>query len=579
VKRKREDVAGPRSAPGGKSIVRIRPLEWVSEYRPEWLGPDLVAGLTTAAVVIPKALAYATVAGLPIQVGLYTALVPPVIYAMLGTSRPLSVTTSATLAILTAAETGRLAAAGDPAALLRAAALLTLMVGGALVLASALRLGFFANFISEPVLVGFKAGIGAVVIVDQIPKVLGIHFTKTDFLHDIVSTMAGLPRVSVPTLAMGVFTIAGLALIETLRPRWPAPLIIVFAAIAAVGVFALQGHGIAVVGPIPAGLPAFEVPDFKLAQQLWPGALGIALMSFAETIAAGRAFAKRDEPPPSPNMELVATGMANTVGAVFGAMPAGGGTSQTAVNRLTGARTQLAGVVTAVVALLTMLFLSPVVALMPYAVLAGIVIVYSIGLIRPVDFRKILRIRATEFIWAIAALLGVMLLGTLQGILVAIIVSLAALAYQTANPPVYVLGRKPGTNVFRPRSPEHPDDESYPGLLMLRLEGRLFFFNAERVAEKVRSFEAEARPHTIVLDLSGVYDLEYSALKMLTEAEQSSREGGVTLWLAGLEPDVYAVVLRSDLGPALGREGLFFNLELAVDKYRALQRGSGTTAV
>ena len=165
--------------------------------------------------------------------------------------------------------------------------------------------------------------------------------------------------------------------------------------------------------------------------------------------------------------------MANVAGAFFGSMPAGGGTSQTAVNRMTGARTQLASIVTATTALATMLLLSPLIALMPNAVLAGVVIVYSMGLIKPVEFRDILRIRGTEFIWAIAAFLGVMLLGTLRGILAAIIVSLVALAHQTANPPVYVLGRKPGTNVFRPRSPEHLDDESFPGLLMLRLEGRL----------------------------------------------------------------------------------------------------------
>jgi len=183
------------------------------------------------------------------------------------------------------------------------------------------------------------------------------------------------------------------------------------------------------------------------------------------------------------------------------------------------------------------------------------------------------RIRVAEFVWAIAAFLGVMLLGTLQGILVAIIVSMVALAYQVANPPVYVLGRKPGTNVFRPRSPEHPDDESFPGLLMLRLEGRLFFLNAEHVAERIRALKADARPRVLLLDLSGVFDIEYSALKMLAEADERNREAGVTLWLAGLAPEVYAMIERSPLGGALGRDRLFFNLELAVDRYHAQGMG------
>jgi sulfate permease, SulP family len=549
-------------------VARVPFLDWLSEYHKEWLKPDLVAGLTTAAVVIPKAMAYTTVAGLPIQVGLYTALVPSIAYAVLGTSRPLSVSTTTTLAILTGAELGEVVLDGQ-AAVLQATALLTLMVGLMLIAASVLRLGFVANFISEPVLVGFKAGIAVAIILDQIPKVLGIHFAKGSFLHNAGAIVRGLSDVSIPTLGVGLLTIAGLAAIERLKPRWPAPLLVVAAAIAGVGLLGWQRYGIELVGAIPTGLPALTVPDLGLAGQLWPGALGMALMSFTETAAAGRAFARTDEPSLRPNAELLATGVANAAGAFFGSMPAGGGTSQTAVNRMTGARSQIAGLVTASMALMTMVLLSPLIGLMPQAVLAGVVIVYSIGLFLPADFRSILRIRRTEFIWAIAALVGVMLLGTLKGIVGAIIISLMALAQQTANPPVHVLGRKAGTNVFRPRSAEHMDDESFPGLLLLRLEGRVFFLNAERIAEKLRPLIAEARPRVVVLDLSGVFDLEYSALKMLTEGEKRQREAGVMLWLAGLSPQVYAVVRRSPLGEALGSERLFFNVEMAVDRYRA----------
>ena len=249
-------------------------------------------------------------------------------------------------------------------------------------------------------------------------------------------------------------------------------------------------------------------------------------MSFTETAAVGRAFVNNDEPPPRPNAELFATGMANVVGSLLGSMPGGGGMSQTAVNRMTGARTQIAGLVTAAMTLLTMLFLSPLLGLMPHAVLAGLVIVYSVGLIKPADFRNILQIRRTEFIWAAVAFFGVMLIGTLKGILVAIIVSVVALAQQTANPPVYVLGRKRGTSVFRPRSSEHPEDETFPGLLLLRLEGRVFFLNAGRIAERIGPLIAEAGAKVVVLDLSAVFDLEYSALKMLTEGEGSPTGGG-----------------------------------------------------
>jgi SulP family sulfate permease len=549
-------------------------IGWLRRYRKDWLRPDVMAGLTAAAVVIPKAMAYATIAGLPVQVGLYTVFLPMVIYAVLGTSRPLSVSTTTTIAILTGVLLGQVAPGGDPASLMSALATLTLLVGGMLVLASCLRLGFIANFISEPVLIGFKAGIGLVIVVDQIPKLLGIHFEKGPFLHNLLAIFQNLSETSVATVSVGAVMIAILVGIEWFRPRAPAPLIAVALGIIAMGLLGLDALGVKSVGQIPQGLPSFYWPDFSLAADLWPGALGIAVMSFTETIAAGRAFAKADEPTIQPNQELLATGLANAGGALLGSMPAGGGTTQTAVNRLAGARSQLAEMVTAAAALVTMLLLAPLIGLMPEATLAAVVIVYSIGMIKPAEFRAILRIRRMEFIWAIAAFAGVVLLGTLKGIIVAIVVSLVGLAYLAANPPVHVLGRKPGTNVFRPRSREHPEDETFSGLLIVRLEGRIFFANAERIREKMGPLIAEAKPRVLAIDLTGVPDLEYTALKMMTEAEKRQREHGVMLWLVGLNPEVLRVVQNSELGETLGRERMFFNLERAVE---AFQGRSGST--
>jgi len=540
---------------------------WIFTYQKEWLRPDVLAGVTTAAVIIPKAMAYATIAGLPVQVGLYTAFLPMAIYAVLGTSRVLSVSTSSTIAILAATELGEVVPGGDAASLMRASAMLTLLVGLVLVLASVLRLGFVANFISEPVLIGFKAGIGFVIVLDQVPKILGIHFAKGTFVQNLLAIVHGLPQTSLTTLAVGVLIIILLVTMEQVTPRAPAPLFAVAAGIIGASLLNLHSHGVELVGHIPQGLPSFTVPAFSLAARLWPGALGIALMSFTETIAAGRAFARNDEPPPRANRELLATGLANAGGALFGAMPGGGGTTQTAVNRLAGARTQLAEIVTAVVTLVTMLFLAPLIGLMPEATLAAVVIVYSIGLIRPLEFREILSVRRTEFMWALVAFAGVVLVGTLKGIIVAIIVSLGALAYQLADPPVYVFGRKPGTNVFRPRSKENPEDETFAGLLLLRLEGRVFFANAEHIAQKMRILVEEARPKVIALDLSGVFDLEYTALKMLINGVKRFRDLGVSHWLVGLNPSVLGVVQRSELAKTLGHEGMHFNLEIAVDKY------------
>jgi MFS superfamily sulfate permease-like transporter len=248
-------------------------------------------------------------------------------------------------------------------------------------------------------------------------------------------------------------------------------------------------------------------------------------------------------------------------------MPAGGGTSQTAVNRLAGAQSQMAGLITAVVALLTMLFLAPVMSLMPHATLAAVVIVYSLGLIHPLEFRSILAIRRTEFVWALVALVGVILLGTLRGILVAIIVSLVSLAQQAAEPQVLELARKRGTNVFRPRSEQHHEDETIPGLLMARVVGRLFFASYQRAFDKIRALIEQSQPRVLALDLSGVIDLEYTALKMLTEAEGRTRERGITLWLVGLTPDVLAVIRNSPLSQILGRDRMFYNLDQAIVAY------------
>ena len=537
------------------------------------LSADLVAGLTAAAVVVPKAMAYATIAGLPVQVGLYTAFVPMVIYAVLGTSRPLSVSTTTTIAILCAAALGEAAPGGEPDQLVVAAGTLALVVGAMLLLACALRLGFLANFISEPVLIGFKSAIALVIVVDQLPKLLGIHIEKTGFLRDVVAIAGELPQTSLPTLIVAVALLALIFVLERFAPRAPAPLIAVGAAIAATAAFGLQALGVATVGAIPQALPHLVWPRLDLAAALWPAAAGIALMSFTESIAAARAFAEAGEPRPLPNRELLALGLANAGGGLFGAMPAGGGTTQTAVNRRAGARTQAAELVTAAAALATLVLLAPVIALMPQAALAAVVIAYSVELIQPAQFNEIRRVRQLEFIWALVAFAGVVFLGTLKGILVAILASLLALAYQAYNPPVYVLARKRGTQVFRERSAEHPDDETWPGLLILRTEGRLFFANAPGLGEKIWPLLAAARPRVLLFDCSAVFDLEYTALKTFTEAEERLRRDGITLWLVALNPTVLAMVQRSKLGAALGRERMFFNLQMAVEHY---QRIGGT---
>ncbi|MGC3997843.1 MAG: SulP family inorganic anion transporter [Anaeromyxobacter sp.] len=544
-------------------------LDWLRSYERPWLRADVVAGLTAAAIVIPKAMAYATIAGLPPQVGLYTAFLPMVVYALLGTSRVLSTSSTTTLAILSAAALGDAVAAQPGLPLATATATLAALVGAILLAARLLRLGFVANFISDPVLTGFKAGIGLVIVVDQVPKLLGLHLHKAGFFRDLLSLGLHLPETHLATLLVAAGTFAVIIALERLVPRAPAPLAAVAAGIVASAALGLAARGVGVVGEIPGGLPRLSLPDLPLVLRLWPAAAGIALMSFTETIAAARAFAAREDPRPDANQELVAIGAANLVGGLFGAMPGGGGTSQTAVNASAGARTQAAQLVTAATSLATLLFLAPVMGALPSATLAAVVIAYSVGLVQPGDFAAIRRIRTMEFRWALAACAGVVLLGTLQGILAAVVLSMGSLLYLASNPSVRRLVRKPGTAVFRPESTEHPEDERFPGLLLARPEGRLYFGNAAAVSERLRELVGPALPRVLLLDCSAVPGLEYTALQMLVAAEQRLSEQGCQLWLAALNPEALKLVRRTPLGERLGRERMFFTVQDAVVAYQA----------
>jgi MFS superfamily sulfate permease-like transporter len=480
------------------------------------------------------------------------------------------VTTTSTIAILTASALRRVGSAGDEQSLMIAAASLATLVGAILFVASILRLGMVANFISEPVLTGFKAGIGLVIVVDQIPKLLGIHFAKGHFIHNILSIGSHLPHASVPTIVLGLAMLALQISQQSFVPRVPASLVTVVTGIAASAVFGLDRLGIERVGEVRGGMPSFALPDFSLFATLWPAAIGIALMSFVETVAAARAFLDEDEPRPRPNQELLALGLSNLVGGFFHNMPSGGGTSQTAVNRRSGARTQLAAIVTAAMVIGVLLLLAPVVHLMPQATLAAVVVVPCAGMIRLKEFRAVARVRPMEFSWALASLAGVVFLGTLQGIFVAVLLSLLALTYHANRRPVFVLGRKPGTDVFRPRTAEHPEDERFPGLLLLRTEGVIHFANAPRIGEMMTRLIDEHQPRVVVIDCSAIPDFEYTALKMLADAEKRLRKSGIALWLTALNPEPLQLILNSELGHTLGRARMHFNLEEAVKRFQSL---------
>jgi MFS superfamily sulfate permease-like transporter len=365
---------------------------------------------------------------------------------------------------------------------------------------------------------------------------------------------------------IGLILLFGL---EHFVPRIPAPLVVVVLGIAASGLLILKNVGVEILGHIPAGLPDPIMPNMSLVGTMWPGALGIALMAFVESIAAGRAFVRQGEPRPKANRELFALGLANLAGGFFRSLPAGGGTSQTAVNYQAGARTQLAEIITAIIVLATLLFLAPFIGLLPQTMLAAVVIAATVGLLSPKGFIEIRRVRNIEFWWSVAAFMGVVILGTLEGILVAVAISVLNMFYIANHPPIYAVGRKPGTDVFRPLSPEHPEDEAFPGLLIVRTEGWLTFASAPNLAEEMQNLLDGLKPRVLLIDCSAIPNIEYTALKLLTEFEKKIREDGITLWLAALNPRAFDVVKRSPLFKTLGTERMFHNLEQAVAAYTA----------
>ena len=308
--------------------------------------------------------------------------------------------------------------------------------------------------------------------------------------------------------------------------------------------------------------------------KLWPGALGIALMSFTESVAAAKAFTERGEPRLNVNRELLALGATNMLGGLFQTMPAGGGTSQTAVNSRAGARTQVSGITTAVCTLMVMLFLSGIIAIMPLCILAAVVIVTTAPLINISEFKGIRRIRKGEFYWSLIACIGVMVLGTLNGILIAVAVSVLMLMYQSNHPPVYFLGRKKGTDVFR-NLEMYPQDEQIPGLLIVRTEGRLTFASIPRAADTFNTLVEGREPKVVLLDFSAVPDIEYTALMQLEEAEQSMARHGTSLWISGLNKRPLEILERSPLGKRLKEGRLFDSTEEGVREYLKRYAGQG----
>jgi high affinity sulfate transporter 1 len=524
--------------------VRLPVFTWAPSYQRRFLRGDVIAGLTVWAVLVPEALAYATIAGVSPVVGLYAAPGALVLYAAFGSSRHLVTGPMAATAALSAAAVADLAnvGAGNFLALTTA---LGLTVGVLAVLAGLLRLGFLASFISEPVLKGFIIGLALTIMVGQLPKIFGVPKGAGNFFEQVWDLVTSLDETSGLTLLVGVLSLVVVLGLRRFAPMIPGSLVAVLLGIAAVHLFNLDEHGVEIVGSIPSGLPSLGLPDVAAHRylDLVPGAVGVMLVGFAEGLGAAKTYAAANHYEVDPNREFVGLGAANLASGLSGGMVVNGSLSKTAVNGSSGARTQLSGIVVAALTILTLLFLTGLFEDLPEATLAAVVIA---ALIELVDIDALVRLyrlhtrgaarvyqvaARPDFVAAFASLAGVLVFDTLPGLFIGISISLLLLLYRASRPHVAVLGRDPTSPQNFGDVQRRPPKQIVPGVVILRVEGGLFFGNADAVRARIVGAATEGT-RAIVLDAETVPYIDVTASGMLVELTETLRGRGVQLVVA-----------------------------------------------
>ncbi len=533
-------------------------IGWLRTYRREWLRADLIGGITAGLVVVPQAMAYATIADLPVQVGLYTCMVPMAVYALLGGSRILSVSTTSTIATLTASTLVAAGVAADstsPDEALGDLATLVLLTGLVLLLARLFRLGPLVDNISEAIITGLKVGVGLSVAAGQLPKLLGIASDSDadTFFEELSSVLGNLGDANGATVLLSIGTIAVLLGVGKVAPNVPAPLIAVVGGILLVALFGLDDEGVTLIAPVPQGLPVPDLPAFDHVGALLPGAIAIALMAYMETVSVGRSVRRPTDPPIDNDQELVANGAASVAGAFFGSMPPAGGFSQTAVNQRAGAQSQVSGLVTVGLAMAAALFLGAPLDDLPEATLGAMVFVAVLGLIRPSELAFLARFDRLElFVALLTAAVG-LIAGLLVAVAVGVAANLLLVLRELNHPDVDELRPAPDGSFLPAADGLAPT----PGLLVLRIGAPLYTANAREVQRQIlgRVDAADPIPDVVVVDATVVGRLSVTTLQVFRELDQELRDQGVELWIASLPPRALEQARKAPGWDAMERAG------------------------
>lgn len=530
-------------------------LSWGPSYDRADVRSDLAAGLTVGAMLVPQAMAYALLAGLPPEVGLYAATVPVVVYALFGTSRQLAVGPVAIVSLLTASALAPLVEEGT-AGYLSAAALLALMVGVIHIILGAGRLGFLVNFLSHSVLVGFTVAAAIIIGFSQAKHIFGISTERKDhFYETVLEVLENLSDTHTATLILGTVALLALFVLKRFAPKIPAALVVVVGSILAVEVFDLEARGVKVVGDIPDTLPAFGLPDLdgSLIGSLLGTAMVITIVGFMESIAVAKVYARRHRYDVVANSELIGLGTANVAAGLFGGYPVTGGFSRTAVNDTAGARTPLASLITAGIVLATIAFLTPLFASLPNAALGAVIIMAVIGLVDVAEMRHIASVKQSDLIGLGVAFFATLLLGIELGILVAVVASMLVVFARMSMPHSAVLGHVDGTTSYR-NVDRFPEAHTLDGVRIVRIDAALSFVNAANVKKLVvaHADAIQDEPRALILDASGINDLDATGAEMLHELLAEMEERDVALHLADVKGPVRDVLRRAGIWEQLG---------------------------
>lgn len=549
---------------------RLPGINLIRTYRREWFASDLVAGLSVAAVALPIGIAYAQLAGFPPVVGIYSCILPPVAYALFGSSRQLVVNPDAAACAIVAATIAPLAA-GDAARYAELSILLTAMTGVLCMAGGLLGFGVIANFLSRPILTGYLNGIALTIIAGQFGTLLGFSVSPGGFFHTVIEAVSRLNETHVATLILGAALLVLILVLKKLTPRIPAPLIA--AALGAVVVFAMNlgAKGVAVVGAVPAGFPTPLIPTVKTSElsPLLFGAIGIALVSFCSMMTTARGFAAKNGYRINVNQDLFALGVSDLASAFNRGFVVSGADSRTAVAEASGAKTQMSSLIAALVMSAVLLFLTQPLAYVPTAVLAAILISSALGLFDWGSLRHYYRLSKSEFRHSVIAMIGVMTLGVLRGVLIAVALALLRLLRHASHPRDTVLGLVEGGGETY-AAPEDAGGKMIPGLVIYRFESALVFFNADYFSDRVRTVigNAGTTPRHFLFDAESVYLLDVSGAYAIDALRAELAEQGIVFSVARARGLFWIMLERAGVAEKIGSENIFHTVHAGAERFR-----------